>query len=321
MSRQKSITLAPSALDRNGISTTETLVAARLDFLINGALATGYDRNGIATSQTPTSAAAMTLDGALGTDFVSRKGAYILIYAAADDSGRTFTVLGKDGLGNVLREVITGPGLGLITLGTTRFWSVDSVTPDAATAGNIEIGVNGYVDLKGAGAAQHVAIYSAGNDSSATILVTGENRYDDALTETITGANAGTSSSQSLNFGRVDRITLSTGSAGAVEAGIDGLAESQWFVLNYRGADFNVGFGVEISDSASLTYTVQHTFHDVLANDYTEGDETVWNHETVVTQTANADGNYTNPPFATRTAITVHSSGSLIQKILQAGRS
>jgi hypothetical protein len=74
MSKPKVITLSPDALDRNGISTTETLAAARLDFLINGALSTGYDRNGIAASQTPSGADAMTLNGALGIDFRSRRG-------------------------------------------------------------------------------------------------------------------------------------------------------------------------------------------------------------------------------------------------------
>jgi hypothetical protein len=320
MSKIKHITLAPSALDRNGISTTETLASARLDYLINGALATGYDRNGIATSQAPTSAAAMTLDGAtMGTpNLRTRKGVYILIYAAGNDTGRTFTVVGEDGIGNVIREEITGPGVGLIVLGSTRFWKVTSVTPDAATAGNIEIGHNGYVDLSGAGAAQHVAIYSAGDDSTKTITVTGENRYGDSLTESITGANAGTSSSQALNFGRVDRLTASAGTAGATEAGVDGKCEAQWFVLNYRGGDFNVGLGVDVV-SGTLTYAIQHTFQNVLASDYTEGDETVFTHDTLTGQTTDADGNYTNPPAAIRLAFTAYTSGSAILHIVQGG--
>lgn len=318
MPRIKSITLAPSALDRNGISTTETLLATRLDFLINGALSTGYDRNGLGLSQTPSSAAAMTLDGAVGTNWRDRGGGYVLIYGAADDTGRTFTVVGKDIRGDVITEAITGPDATLIVLGATKFYEITSVTPDAATTGAIELGVNGYVDLSAAGAAQHVAIYSAGDDSAATILVTGENRYGDALTETITGINAGTSSSQKLNFSRVERLTMSTGSAGAVEAGVDGLCESQWYVLNYRGSAFNVGLAVDVV-SGTLTFAVQHTWHDVTAAGYTEGDETVFTHSTITGKTADIDDNYTNPPRACRLAFTAHTSGSAILHIAQVG--
>ena len=316
--RVKAITLAPTALDRNGISTTETLAAARIDYLINGALSTGYDRNGIATSQTPTDASAMTLDGALGVDFTARKGAYTLIYAAADDTGRTFTVLGKDKWGKNIREVITGPGLGLIVLGAVRFYSYTSITPDAATAGAIEVGVNGYVDLETAGSSQHVAIYSAGDDTGDTITVTGEDRAGNSLTDAITGANAGTSTTQDQNFGRVDRLTQSGASAGAVEAGIDGKCESQWFVLNYRGNDFNVGIGVDVI-SGTLTYEVQHTWTNILAQTYTAGDETVFQHDTINAKTADFDGNYANPPVATRLAITAFTSGSVTMNVTQSG--
>ena len=62
MSQPKVITLSPDALDRNGISTTETLLATRLDFLINGALSTGYDRDGICAAQTTSASAALTLN-------------------------------------------------------------------------------------------------------------------------------------------------------------------------------------------------------------------------------------------------------------------
>jgi len=226
--------------------------------------------------------------------------------------------VGTDNVGAPMIETITGPGAGLITLGAVRFWAVTSVTPDAATAGAIEIGVNGYVALGTGGAPQHVAIYSAGDDSGETIAVVGENRYGDSLTETITGVDAGTSTTQSLNFGRVDRLTISGASAGAVEAGVDGLCESQWYVLNYRGSYFNVGLAVDIV-SGSLTYAVQHTWTNVLAKDYTEGDETVFTHDTVTGKTVDFDNNYTNPPVACRLAFTVFSSGSAILHIAQAG--
>lgn len=312
----KALTLTPTALDRNGITTSETLVAARLSLLMNGALVTGYDRDGIATSQTPTGADAMTLDGALGNDYFERRGTYVNIYAAADDSGRTFTVDGLDKDGRAITEDITGPGLGLITMGATKFYAITAVTPDAATAGAIEIGVSGYAEFT---TPQHITIFNAGDDTGDTFTVTGEDRYGADLTETITGGNAATVAG-TKNFARVYRVSSSGASAAGVEVGVNGLCESQWYVLNYRGPDFNVGLGAEISSGADLTYDVEHTFDNIFASDFTEDGATVYNHDTMASQTANSDGNYTNPPTATRLAITAHTSGSATLNIIQAGR-
>jgi hypothetical protein len=315
MSQPKVITLAPTALDRNGISTTETLLATRLDYLINGALSTGYDRNGICASQTPTGADAMTLNGALGVDFHTRRGVYVLIYGAADDTGRTFTVVGEDSKGNFLTEAITGPDAGLIVLGSTKFWHITSVTPDAATAGAIEVGVNGYAEFT---TAQHVAMYSAGDDTGDTYTARGYDRYGVEVTDSITGASAGTSSTQDQNFGWVDRITSSGTSAGAVEAGVDGLCESAWFLLNYRGPDFNVSLLVDVV-SGTLTYAAQHTSDNILATGFAENDATAFTHDTLTGQTTDQDGNYTNPPRAVRLALTAFTSGSVKMTVVQTG--
>jgi hypothetical protein len=314
MPQVKAIALTPDALDRNGITTTETLVAARLTLLINGALATGYDRNGIATTQTPTGADEMTLDGVVSKDFTSRGGAYIQLYAAADDTGRTFTVVGADRLGNTVTETITGPGLGLITAGTTKFWSLKSVTPDAATAGAIEVGVNGYISFT---TPQHVAIYSAADDTGDTFTVTGLDRYGNVMTEAITGLDTDTALG-TKNFARVDDVTSSGASTGAVEVGVVGTCESQWLVLNYRGGDFNVGIGCDISTGGGATYAVQHTFNDVFVLGFVEDDAVAITHSTLTGETTNQDGNYTNPPAAMRLALTAFTSGTVTMRVIQA---
>jgi len=319
MSKLKTITLAPNALDRNGISTTETLAAARLDYLINGALATGYDRDGICASQTPSSSAAMTLNGASGIDFISRKGVYVLIYGAGDESGRTFTVVGTDKNNDYLSEGITGPDSG-ITLGAQKFYSITSVTPDAATAGAVEIGHNGYVSFS---QAQHVAIYNAGNDSGETILVTGEDRYGDAITDTITGANAGTSTTQDQNFGRVDRLTASGAGAGATEAGVNGKCESQWLIMNYRSSHSTTSISCEVSSDINATYQVQQTYDNPFSSDFSAGafetEATAYTHSTITSKTANFAGTLTAPVSAIRLRFTAHTAGSVTMNVLQAG--
>ena len=316
MPQVKEITLTPDALDRNGITTTETLVAARLTLLQNGALIVSgsYDRDGLATSQTPTSATAMTLDGAIGKDFTSRDGAYVQLYAAGADTGRTFTVVGRNKYGAQIQEDITGPGAGLITSGSTKFWSIKSVTPDAATADAIEVGVQGYTTFS---TPQHVSIYSAGDDTGDTFTVTGLDRYGNVMTDAITGANADTATG-TKNFSRVDLVVSSGASAAGVEVGVDGTCESQWLLLNYRSGDFNVGIGTELS--ATATYAVQHTFDDILEVGKVEDDHTVLTHSTLTGETTNQDGNYTNPPAAMRLAITAHTSGTVTMNVIQARR-
>lgn len=316
MSRPKVITLNPDALDRNGISTTETLLAARLDYLINGALSTGYDRNGICAAQTTAGATALTLNGALGTNFRDRRGVYILIYAAsADNSGVVFNVVGRDINKNRITEAVTGPASGLIVLGSTKFYDIISITPDGAIDGNVEVGVNGYCEFS---TPQHVAMYAVGADAGDINTVYGYDRYGEAVTDSITAVSAGTSTTQDQNFAWVDRISTNTAPAGATEAGVDGVAESAWFVLNYRGPDFNVAIGCT---TGGATYEMQHTFTNVLASGFAENDAVVLTHSTLTGETTNQDGNYTNPPVATRLAITTAGTGPVTATVIHAGRS
>ena len=317
MSQPKVITLSPDALDRNGISTTETLLATRLDFLINGALSTGYDRNGICAAQTTSGATALALNGALGTTFNERRGVYVLIYAAgADNTGVVFNVVGLDQNKNRITEAITGPDNGLIVLGSTKFHYIVSITPDGAIDGNVEVGVNGYAQFA---TPQHVAQYSAGDDTGDTYTVHGFDRNLRAVTDSITGVSGGTSTTQDQNFEWVDRIASSGASAGAVESGTDGKCESGWYVLNYRGpSSFNVGIGCT---SGGATYAMQHTFTNVLASGFVENDAVVLTHATITSKTASFEGNYTSPPAATRLAITTAGTGPVTATIIHAGKS
>lgn len=313
MPAPKVITLAPTALDRNGISASETLAAARLSLIIGGELSAGFDRDGICAAQTPTGANAMTLNGALGVDFLDRKGIYVLVYAGGNESGRTFTVVGENANGDRITEAITGPNAGTV-LGTTKFYHITSITPDDATAGAVEVGVNGYAEFS---TPQHVAIYNAGDDRGDTFTVHGYDRYGNEVTDAITGANAGTSTTQNQNFAWVDRVTSSSASAGAVEVGVDGKCESGWLVLNYRGTKFDANVGCTLSSDGNLTYALQHTFNNVLANGFAEEDATVFTHSTITGKTAAFEGTIPTPPVAIRLALTSHTAGSASATVVQ----
>ena len=164
---------------------------------------------------------------------------------------------------------------------------------------------------------QHVTITCTSDETLATFTIVGTDRYKNVLTESLAGPNNGVVVSVG-NFATVVSIT-STADATGVTAGVDGTCESGWYVLNYRGPDFNVGIGCDVSSGAAATYAMQHTFHNILASGFVEDDAVVHTHDTITGQTGTADGNYTNPPTATRLAITAHTSGTVNARIIHAG--
>jgi hypothetical protein len=88
-------------------------------------------------------------------------------------------------------------------------------------------------------------------------------------------------------------------------------------VMNYLANPFSVGFAVVLSAGANLTYSVQHTFDDV--NDPTVT-PTWFDHEIVVGQTTNQDGNYAFNVRAIRLNVTAHVGGSATLTLIQGGR-
>ena len=79
---------------------------------------------------------------------------------------------------------------------------------------------------------------------------------------------------------------------------------------------FNVSIGVVVSET--VNYTIQHTFDNVFASDFSPSTATWFNHETLVSQTTNQDGNYAFPVRGIR--VNVNSgSGTATATIIQSG--
>lgn len=108
-----------------------------------GPLATADD-DGICASQTPSGAGALTLNGALVTSGVAQLGVArrVLITAAANETGRTFTITGTDWRGVSMTETITGPNT-TTTYTASDFLTVTGVTISGAASGAIKVGTNG----------------------------------------------------------------------------------------------------------------------------------------------------------------------------------
>lgn len=84
-------------------------------------------------------------------------------------------------------------------------------------------------------------------------------------------------------------------------------------------APFNVSVGVALSAGASLTYKVQYTFDDVFASTFNPSTATWFDHSTLVSKTASADGNFSMPVSAIRLNVTAYTSGTATMNVLQAG--
>lgn len=104
------------------------------------------DANGICVSQTPV-AGPLLLNGALVSGGVAVLDVQrrVLITAAGDESGTSFTVTGTNWQGNTISEVVPGPNATTASTNNS-FKTVTSVTIANNAAGAVEVGTNGVAD-------------------------------------------------------------------------------------------------------------------------------------------------------------------------------
>ena len=106
------------------------------------------DADGIAASQSVGSATTMTINGALASGgAVSLNNAkFVTITSAANDSAKTFTVVGTSDGTTSLTEAVTGSNTGT-AISTSAFKTIASITTNAATTGAVTAGVVGKSDI------------------------------------------------------------------------------------------------------------------------------------------------------------------------------
>ena len=108
---------------------------------------------------------------------------------------------------------------------TTTALDADGLSTAAAVGNNAALTLGGALTSGGAytadtGTARQITILSAGNDSDKTFTVVGTDVNGDALSETVTGANAGTATSTGY-FATISSITAVGNPAGNMSAGIN----------------------------------------------------------------------------------------------------
>lgn len=104
---------------------------------------------------------------------------HVTLYAAADESGKTFTVVGENRNGDAQTETITGPNAG--TVAGVKNWSkVTKVTGSAATTGGVEVGVDGTCESSWLKLDRHREGVSVGigGDMTGTLTWTVQQTYE-----------------------------------------------------------------------------------------------------------------------------------------------
>ncbi len=96
------------------------------------------DRDGIAQAQNITASTALTLNGILGTTLDYAR--IIGVYSGSDLSSSTFAIVGTNAHGEAQSETIaTGPSSSTV-VSTKLYKTITSITPGATIASNVEVG-------------------------------------------------------------------------------------------------------------------------------------------------------------------------------------
>jgi len=101
-----------------------------------------------------------------------------------------------------------------------------------------------------------------------------------------------------------------------VDTKISEVGASSTIGVNINLTPVNVGVAVILSDGATMTYTVEHTYNDIWSAH--DAQDVVW-FPFIENQTGNSDGYYAFPIAGIRVRVTQYTSGTATLRVLQAG--
>lgn len=143
---------------------------------------TALDRDGIGLAQQRVGAGALSIDGTLASGGVATLGAVstVTLYSAGNLSAVTFTITGTDHYGLAISESRAGPNAGTVT-SSKSYKTVTAVSTSATIGTNVEIGVDGTGTSRAVPMDIHQAAFSValGLDITGTIDVTVQHTFED----------------------------------------------------------------------------------------------------------------------------------------------
>lgn len=167
---------------------------------------------------------------------------------------------------------------------------------------------------------RHLAIQCTGNNSARTFTIAGTDRYGQTIEEAITGPNNATVVG-TKNFKTVTSVSVNGALSGDVNVGTSDSFETAWWPTDHRGPnEFNIGIGAAPSGS-NFPFKVQHTFDDVQAAGFVEGDAETFDHADFATGRKEADynGSQQFPVTAMRLSVDSFTTGTLNFSLIQMG--
>lgn len=237
--------------------------------VLNGA-AGSFTANSVCASQTPGGAVALTLNGTLassaptGTAIGYLPGpSRIYITGGSDESGKTFAVVGRrfGGIGGAyyaVTETITGPNASTAS-SLNLYDQIISITSSAGTAGAITVGHYRTATLD---TARRVLFTSGGDDSAASVVVSGGDYAGLSISETLALTNGSTAYTVQ-DFLTITSITTSAAIATTISVGTNGVASSPW--ASFDGFPLGNAVG-QCVVTGTVSYTVQQTMDDPSAS-------------------------------------------------------
>ena len=199
--------------------------------------------------------------------------------------------------------------------------------PNGVSSSGIE---NGAVTIDGALASGGVATFDVprfflitGDDVnvvSVTFTVVGTNRYGNVMTEAIAGPTGAATAGGTKNFKTITSITTSGSTVGLVQTGTDDSADGAWIPLDHYMTPFEVRVVCAITAGANLTYGLDMTLSDVMADGFMEDDAVIFDHGTVNAETASVNGVIDKVVRAVRLAVTGFVGGTVTMQLAQSGQ-
>lgn len=160
----------------------------------------------------------------------------------------------------------------------------------------------------------HLVTIDPSGSVSGNYTLTGTDSDGFSQTETLATDTVNTVTSVKYFLTLTSVLAPSGIGAETVEIGWSDVCIGPTVPLNRLQVDFQVSLGVDIS--GTINYTVQHCLRDIRAAN--PSTLTWWPHASLVSKTADTDGNYASPVSATRLLINSSTSGATINfQILQ----
>lgn len=270
MGRPVTTTVGPlvaASATKIGLSQKAAIVGTNY-LVLNGANGT-FTANSVCASQTPGGAVALTLNGGLASSVPTGTAiAYlppasrIYITTAADESGKTFAVVGyRFGPGGgpyAVTETITGASTSTVSSINT-YDQIISITASAGTSGAITVG---HYTTATNDVARQVLFTDGGNDSSVAATVTGTDWAGTPITEAVT-LTSGSTVATVLNYKTVVSISTNGAIATTISVGTNGVAASPWVPFDPYASNAEVA--AQLTVSGTVNYTLQATLDDSTA--------------------------------------------------------